>query len=295
MSVVWVFSSKTSIKENPKIADQIISISPEILSLRNPWVTDSVFMGKLYTAMIVAMAILVYPEVLGPDYTFEGEYDLLAMDLISPFIFAPFLAYRILYIKGLSAFYLNRTTKKIYYQRLRKLVIFDWENVHGGLFKRVEYGGTSFSNCYALAFAPRREDGSLHQKDCLWIDSNEPTEADIKHVAQAWEYLRCFMDHGPDKLPLPGEPNWLYIPLHEICLTPLQAWRHYAPWRSGERGEMQGKKTWMLPVWAILFPYNLSVAICWYVVCRLFNVKGAPPPAEALEVPPDDLSERKRK
>lgn len=295
MSVIWLFTTKHPITEPPRIADQTIILSAEVLVLRNPWVTDSVFMGKLYTAMIVAMAILVYPEILGLDFAFEGEYDLLAMLLLSPFIFAPFLAYRIWYIKGLSAFYLNHTTKKIYYQRLRRLVIFDWENVHGGLFKRIEYGGASFSNCYALAFAPRREDGSLHQKDCLWIDSNEPTEADIKHVAQAWEYLRCFMDHGPNKLPPPGEPNWLYIPLHEICLTPLQAWRHYAPWRSGERGEMQGKKTWMLPFWAILFPYNLSVAICWYVVCRLFNVKGAPPPAEALEVPADDLSERKRK
>ena len=136
---------------------------------------------------------------------------------------------------------------------------------------------------YALAFAPRREDGSLHQKDCLWVDSNAPTEPGVKHVAEVWEYLRHFMAHGPDKLPPPGEPNWWHKPLHAICLTPAEAWQHYAPWRTGELGEMQGKKNWQLPFWAVLFPYNLTVAICWYGICRLFNVRIASPPLEAFE------------
>ncbi|CAI3801130.1 hypothetical protein GLGCALEP_02776 [Pseudomonas sp. MM221] len=76
----------------------------------------------------------------------------------------------------------------------------------GGIFKRVEFGGSSFSTSYALAFAPRRQDGSLHQKDCLWVDSNDPTEPGVKHVAEVWEYLRHFMAHGPDKLPHLGNP-----------------------------------------------------------------------------------------
>lgn len=295
MSVMWLFSTKRDTGEEPKISYQVSSVSGSLLSLRNPWVTDSVFMGKLYTAMMVATAIFVYPWTFSSENSFEGAYGLLTMYIITPLIFAPFLAYRIFYIKKLSNFHFNRLTKKIYYKRIGKLIVFDWNNVHGGLFKRVEYGGASFSSCYALAFAPQRADGSLHQKDCLWIDSNESTEPDIKHAAQAWEYLRRFMEQGPEQLPALGEPRWLYTPLHEICLTPSQAWRHYAPWRTGEAGEMQGKKTWMLPFWAILFPYNLSVAISWYIICRLFNVKAAPPPAEAFEVPADNLLKRKRK
>lgn len=39
---------------------------------------------------------------------------------------------------------------------------------------------------------------------------------------------------------------------------------------------MQGKKNWQLPFWAVLFPYNLTVAIAWYFVCKLFNVRAAP-------------------
>ncbi|WGV20863.1 hypothetical protein QIY50_00690 [Pseudomonas putida] len=202
---------------------------------------------------------------------------------LCPFTFLPFFIYRIYLIKGLSSICLNRASKKIYYQRLSKVIVFDWNNTGGGLFKRTEFSGSSFSTSYALAFAPRRADGSLYQKDCLWVDSNEPTEPGVKHVAEVWEYLRHFMDHGPDKLPPPGEPNWWHKPLHAICLTPAEAWRHYAPWRTGEPGEMQGKKNWQLPFWAVLFPYNLTVAIAWYFVCKLFNVRAAPPPAEAFE------------
>ena len=217
------------------------------------------------------------------------------MMAISPLIFLPFLLYRIYFIRNLSGFYFNRSTKKIYYQRGKKLITFNWKNLYGGVFERTEFGGSSFSTSYALAFAPPREDGSLHQKDCLWVDSNEPTESGIKHVAEVWEYLRHFMNHGPAKLPPPGEPNWWHRPLHAICLTPAEAWRHYAPWRTGEPGEMQGKKNWQLPFWAVLFPYNLGLAIGWYGVCRLFNVRAAPPPPQAYDEAPIQLKKGKRK
>jgi hypothetical protein len=58
---------------------------------------------------------------------------------------------------------------------------------------------------------------------------------------------------------------------------------------------MQGKKNWQLPFWAVLFPYNLCLAICWYGVCRLFNVRAAPPPPEAYEQAPVRPSKRMRK
>ncbi|MCO7517101.1 hypothetical protein NJF44_19675 [Pseudomonas guariconensis] len=293
MAVIWLFSPNQEADTPPKISDQQLDINQNQLHLRNPWVTDSVFMGKLYTAMIVGLALLTYPKIFIPG-TFDRAYLLMVMQFLAPLIFSPFLAYRILYIKKLSNIYLNRSTKKVYYKRFNSLFIFDWNNMRGGLFKRTEFGGASFSTSYALAFAPRRADGTLHQKDCLWVDSNEPTEPDIKYVAEVWEYLRHFMDHGPDKLPPPGEPNWWYKPLHQICLTPAEAWQHYAPWRTGEPGEMQGKKNWQLPFWAVLFPYNLSVALCWYVICRLFNVRAAPPPPEAFEEAPAPSGKGKR-
>ena len=191
--------------------------------------------------------------------------------------------YRIFYIKRLSHFYFNRKTRKVYYQRNKTLISFDWARTEGGVFARTEFGGRSFSTNYALAFGPKPEEGKEKERITLWVDSNEPTEPNTNHVAEVWEYIRQFMAEGPARLPPPGEPNWLYIPLHRICLSPAEAWRHYAPWRTGEPGEMQGKKNWMLPFWLVLFPYNLFSALCWCVVCRLFNVRTAEPPPEALE------------
>ncbi|MBF8674296.1 hypothetical protein IRZ53_03965 [Pseudomonas fulva] len=288
MATLWIFSPTSPLGCQPAINGQLLNTSKYTLLLRNPWVTDSVFMAKLYCALIAGSMLFFYPLlfsalswsdlVLAPFFVFSM--------VLMPFTFLPFLIYRIWFIKRLSSICFNRSTQKIYYKRLSKTFVFDWHNTGGGVFQRTECGGSSFSTSYALAFAPRRADGSLHQKDCLWVDSNEPTDSDIKHVAEVWEYLRHFMDYGPDKLPPPGEANWWHRPLHAICLTPAEAWRHYAPWRTGEPGELQGKKNWQLPFWAVLFPYNLTVALCWCGVCWLFNVRAAPPPPEAFEQAP---------
>ncbi|PYG97041.1 hypothetical protein CVV67_29670, partial [Arthrobacter stackebrandtii] len=198
MATIWIFNSTSNSGHKPAIGGQLASVSENTLCLRNPWVTDSVFMGKIYCAMIIASLIVFYPYLLSSEawnpYTFS--YTFITLTVLGPFIFLPFLAYRIYFIKRLSSLCFNRSTQKIYYQRLSKLFVFEWANTGGGIFKRTEYGGSSFSTSYALAFAPRRADGSLHQKDCLWVDSNAPSEPGVKHVAEVWEYLRHFMDHG---------------------------------------------------------------------------------------------------
>ncbi|MFJ4388009.1 hypothetical protein ACIP02_27295, partial [Pseudomonas sp. NPDC089408] len=192
MATVWLFSPHKKTDAQPTIHGQVSKLTSSVLQLKNPWVSDSVFMAKMYTASILVIALVCYTGLLNLsiNYEQEGAYAFIAIQLLGPFIFTPFLAYRIFFIKNLSEICFNRYTKKIYYKRLSKLIVFDWNNIGGGVFKRTEFGGSSFSTSYALAFAPRREDGSLHQKDCLWVDSNEPTDPDTRHVAEVWEYLR---------------------------------------------------------------------------------------------------------
>ena len=285
MSVTWSFAPMVRSSHAPAIHGQLEQLSKTMLILRNPWVHDSVLEGKIFCACTLLIMILFYP-LLFSDMTWGDD----ALDIFlyigmlhAPFIFTPFLAIRIWAIKNISSFYFNRDTQKIYFQRGRKLRIFDWSLTAGGILGITESMNGSTTINYALALAMPRADGSLHKNDCIWIDSNEPTESSIIHVAEVWEYVRQFMAHGPDQLPPAREPNWWYVPLNAICLTPAQAWRHYAPWRTGEPGEMQGKKLWQLPFWAVLFPYNLSVAVFWYAICRVFNVRAAPAPPEAFE------------
>ncbi|MBK5541784.1 hypothetical protein JFV28_04110 [Pseudomonas sp. TH05] len=283
MAITWQFSRSTRTRVPPAIRDQLVDVDHDVLSLRNPWISDSVFMAKMYISTTSICALLI-------TYLFfhEGDIDsalLLVYSILM--IFPAFIAfivwYRTLLIKRLSNLIFNRKTKKIYYQRNKTLITFDWAQTEGGIFVRNEFGGRSFSTNFALAFGPRPAAGEEKDRIVLWVDSNHPNDPDPRYIAEVWEYIRQFMEEGPDKLPAPGEPNWWYVPLHRICLTPAEAWRHYAPWRTGEPGELQGKKNWLLPMWLLLFPYNLFSALCWYAVCRLFNVRSAPPPPEALE------------
>ncbi|MBK5541785.1 hypothetical protein JFV28_04115 [Pseudomonas sp. TH05] len=283
MAITWQFSHQTKTGVLPAIRDQLVDVDRDVLSLRNPWVGDSVFMGKMYISM-------TFIFLLDATYGFieAGEFDatslfIYVISLAFSALISILIGYRIFLIKRLSNFYFNRKTKRVYYQRNKTLITFDWAQTEGGIFVRNEFGGRSFSTNFALAFGPRPAAGEEKDRIVLWVDSNHPNDPDPRYIAEVWEYIRQFMEEGPDKLLAPGEPNWWYVPLHRICLTPAEAWRHYAPWRTGEPGELQGKKNWLLPMWLLLFPYNLFSALCWYAVCRLFNVRSAPPPPEALE------------
>ncbi|CAD5110605.1 hypothetical protein PSEWESI4_04928 [Pseudomonas carbonaria] len=204
--------------------------------------------------------------------------------MIFPAFIFLLLLYRIFFIKNLSNFYFNRHTNRIYYKRNKKLFVCEWPSAQGGFFSRLEFGGRSFSTSFALALKLTSIDKEDPESPItLWVDSNEPSDPRVEYVAQAWEYIRQFMAHGPDNLPPPQAPDWWHVPHNNICLTPRQAFRHYAPWRTGEPGEEKAKQWWMLPFWAVLFPYNLFAALCWWATCRLFNVRPAEAPPEALE------------
>lgn len=285
MAITWTYSRERKAGIESAIHDQFVSADCNLLTLRNPWVGDSVFMAKLYTSLtMVLICVNTYIWTGSDIFAFAHglDYYLAFIILISSFVFTPFLWYRIFLIKRLTNFYFSRKLKKVIYLRKKTLIQFDWAQTEGGIFVRNEFGGAGITTNFALAFGPKPAAGQEKNRIVLWVNSNHSNDPDPRYVAQVWEYIRQFMEEGPDKLPAPGEPNWWHAPLHRICLTPAEAWRHYAPWRSGEPGEMQGKKNWLLPLWLVLFPYNMFSALCWYAVCRVFNVRGAPPPLEAL-------------
>jgi len=280
MKITWLFTNTYRPSIRPAIGDQHAETNSRYLCLRNEWVSDSIFMGKMYTASTVLLIILE-AYIWSDSHIWHAEHfntTLAALVIIAPFFATPFLAYRIFLIKKLSHLYFDRTSKTIIYQRNKKTLTFDWKKCVGGFLQKKEFSGRSFTIEYALAIAERPENGKIKPQNAIWFPSNEPAECNPIYAQEVWEYICQFMDHGPDKLPPPKEPNWWYIPLHTVCLTPKQAWHHYAPWRTGEPGEMQGKKNWMLPFWLVLFPYNLFSALCWWAVCRVFNVKSPPPP-----------------
>lgn len=123
MATTWIFNSKSDSGHKPAIGGQLANASENILCLRNPWITDSVFMGKLYCAITVISLVGFYPQILPITLDlYNKNAALMLLFLISPLPFVPFLIYRIYFIKNLSNFFLNRSTQKIYYQRLSKVL-----------------------------------------------------------------------------------------------------------------------------------------------------------------------------
>ncbi|CAI8745893.1 PH domain-containing protein [Pseudomonas chlororaphis] len=297
MTISWTWTPADKAEAAPSIGDQYISMGKNVLCLRNPMPADSAFMAKMFSATIVVTLLLwLWMFCAAINDTPSDEAWVLFIPLLLPLGISPFLFYRIHLIRSQSNFYFNRHTQKIYYLKGKTLLVGDWAHVKAGVMGRTEFSGRSFSTTTSLvlnAFGTQQDSPQAKQIAKSWaptysicIDSNEPSDPRPIFVAQVWEYIRQFMAHGPDKLPVPQEPHWWYVPHNAICLTPRQAFRHYVPWRTGEPGEKQGKKWWLMPLWLVLFPYNFFVALCWWMTCRLLRVRPAAPPQQALEGEP---------
>jgi len=301
MAISWTWAPGGKEAAAPSIGDQYIAMGKNVLCLRNPMPADSAFMAKLFCATIVITFVLwfwMFCAVIGD--TPADEVWVLFIPLLLPLGISLFLFYRIHLIRSQSNFYFNRHTQKVYYLKGKTLLVGDWSKVKAGISDRTEFSGRSFSTTTSLilnAFGTDQDSPQARQIAESWaptysicIDSNEPSDPRPVFVAQVWEYIRQFMAHGPDRLPVPQEPHWWYVPHNNICLTPRQALRHYVPWRTGELGEKQGKKGWLMPFWLVFFPYNFFVALCWWLTCRLLRVRPAAVPPQALEGEPGPLA-----
>ncbi len=285
MAIDWIWLSKDSAGELPAIGDQLVSMDRGFLRIRNPWIADSAMMGKLHASAVigcgVAAACYFMAAALGYAWFSYG----LLITVASVWIFMLLvLVMRVRMIKNSSDFVFDRSSKKVYYRQRGQIISGDWSSATAGHQSEVEFTGRAVVVVHSLIIRMQAESTSIGNAVTkpvslfVSIESNEPTEPFEIYVAQVWEFVRIFMDKGPDELPEPGKSSWWNSPNVRICLTPAEALCHYLPWRTGEPNEMQGKSNWLLPLWLVFFPYNMFCALCWYVVCRVMKVQGMPPP-----------------
>ncbi|WP_244145874.1 hypothetical protein [Paraburkholderia tropica] len=297
---VWTPQSPTT-GATPQIGDQFIAMGQQTLALRRPYLEVSALMALMYTmtmlfwipfAFWLQMTTPPRPPEFGPP---DAWFDFLSEVFLffAPAIcFGPFLVLNMRRLK-MSHIYFNRRTQHIYGKEGHRLYEGDWHGVQASPRSFVDASNVGAMTRFRLEMLvpsvrplpPHRfwQKRLPPETFLVRIMSNAQTDPRTDYVAQVWEYIRTFMEHGPDTLPIPTEPNWWMLPLHQVVLTPRQAFRHYVPWRTGEPGERQGKKNWLLPVWALLFPLTISVSLCWWVVCCLLGVHPLVPPVEALE------------
>lgn len=284
MAIDWIWLSNDSAGVLPAVGDQLVSMDRAFLRIRNPWIADSAMMGKLHASAVigggVAAACYFTAAALGYAWFSYG----LLITVASVWIFMVLvLVIRVRMIKNLSDFLFDRSSRKVYYRQHRQVVSGDWCSATAGHQSEVEFTGRAVVVVHSLIIRMQAESASMGNAETkpvslfVSIESNAPTEASEIYVGQVWEFIRIFMDEGPDKLPEPGESNWWNRPNVRIYLTPAEALRHYVPWRTGEPNELQGKSSWLLPLWLVFFPYNMFCALCWYAVCRVMKVQGMPP------------------
>ncbi|MET3654763.1 hypothetical protein ABIC75_004511 [Dyella japonica] len=158
----------------------------------------------------------------------------------------------------MSHIYFNRHTQHVYSQEGGYLWEGDWRGVQASPTSFVDASNVGAVMRFSLnvlvpkvgpmpphRFWQKRLPPGMFQ---VRLMSNQQVGPRAEYVAQVWEYIRTFMAHGPDKLPMPAEPNWWMLPFYQVVLTPRRARQHYVPWRTGEPGERQGKKNWLLPL-----------------------------------------------
>lgn len=285
----WIWSSKDSAGALPAIRDQLVSIDGAYLQIRNSDISDSAFMGRMHAFTLVGGAAAAAWFFIAEIYAgVEFDYALLISVVTMLAFVSMMLALRIWIIRSRSNYVFDRSTRKVYYEERGHVVVGDWNSAVGGHQSKREFTGRAVVVTQSLVLKMAAESvkrgGAVSEPLQLIfsIESNEPTEPHVLYVAQIWEFIRQFMDGGPDTLPKPAESNWWHTPHHRICLAPSEAFRHYVPWRTGESNEMQGKKNWLLPLWLVAFPFNMFSALCWYGVCRLLKVRSMPPPLPSL-------------
>ena len=175
----------------------------------------------------------------------------------------------------------NRVTRQVYIQRPKYCggtVVFKWEHIMPANFGETgsDMGGTNMVNL--ITFHPYKTGFPVAQS--VGIGKNTYNAQDYK---DEWEFIRRYMEHGPENLPKPRLSTHLPMPFHgfEGHVKPMIHAAKNAP------------TAWvyllLIPVFLILLPfytvgYFISECLCWQPrwskIIRQAGQMGKPTPKE---------------
>ena len=292
---VWTPQSPAT-GATPCIGHQFVGMGRQVLGLRRPYLDVSVLMAQMYMVTIMGLVYLIFGQIwnshsLLREFGLQKIWQAYFPDICFIGFIGLLLTMHLRHLKRSHIFF-NRHTQHVYNKEGNYLWEGDWQGAQASPVSFVDATNVGATVRHSLnMLVPKIGPMPPHR---FWqkrlppgtfqvrIMSNEETDPRTDYVAQVWEYVRTFMAEGPDNLPIPTEPNWWLLPYHRVVLSPSEAWRHYVPWRTGELGERQGKKNWLLPLWAVLFPLTLSVSLCWWLLCTVLRIHAPVTPPEAL-------------
>jgi hypothetical protein len=114
----------------------------------------------------------------------------------------------------------SRKTHKVYCHWSGKTYIEDWDTIKAYLQTKLEFnahGAPSQTPQINIEF--HNDDGSVAEHSVIGVDKGGLGYDE--QAAAFWEYIRRFMEEGPEKLPLPK------LRKMEVAMSPSQLWRQY--------------------------------------------------------------------
>ena len=184
----------------------------------------------------------------------------------------------------------NRVTRQVYIQRPKYCggtVVFKWDHIMPGNFgdSGSDMSGTNMVNL--IVFHPYKTGFPIAHS--VGIGKNTYKGQDYK---DEWEFIRRYMEDGPENLPKPRLSTHLPMPFHGLG-------GHISPMiHAAKNSKSIVMYLLLIPVFLILLPvytagYFISECLCWQPrwpkVIRQAGKKGKPMPKETTlsDFPPD--------
>ena len=288
--------TKASVSNNPKAIGPYYAYNDRYLEIRGgmfenfrgivTWLSILIFMFPLtgfYFAFIIASQL------------YNSENENIASDIFAMICFLItslvliYLCFRYFrYVYRLELFTIrhirvrfNRVTRQVYIQRPKYCggtVVFKWDHIMPGNFgdSGSDMNGTNMVNL--IVFHPYKTGFPIAHS--VGIGKNTYKGQDYK---DEWEFIRRYMEDGPENLPKPRLSTHLPMPFHGLG-------GHISPMiHAAKNSKSIVMYLLLIPVFLILLPvytagYFISECLCWQPrwpkVIRQAGKKGKPIPKE---------------
>jgi hypothetical protein len=166
----------------------------------------------------------------------------------------------------------SRKTRKVYSHFNNKIYIEDWDTIRVYLQTKLDFnamGAPSQTPQINIEF--HNEDGSVAENSVIGVD-----KSGLHYDEQAaafWEYIRRFMEEGPENLPLPK------LRKMEVAMNPSQLWRQYfhiTLWKKDASLFNKLLNIAFMPIMAVWYAITFPTEVLYYFLDKHIDMKPFP-------------------
>ncbi|SAK76032.1 hypothetical protein AWB80_04417 [Caballeronia pedi] len=276
----WRAGSKHA-NVKPQIGEQFVAISQQCLEVQSVMSGSGVTLARMWSVLTFYFTLFVGYALVRDFVDPIRQADPASL----PFLLADVAmltidCFLIFAFKRLSNIVFNRHTQRVYGMLGKNLWQVDWKDIQATTETDLGVYGAVTHPRLQLNLKRVNKWGKLETATQVFrLAPHNNTD-----IISVWEYVRTFMEEGPDLLPIPTKRDWFQTADHKISFTPMEAWRHYAPWPLVEPTDdfERTAKVRFWPIWTFFsFPYCMAIALPWWLVVKICWIHLTDLPSEA--------------